>query len=152
MQPTSLQRKEKDDDDEDFSDNGDGTGSEVESGDEKVESSDEEVQAALIASIADQQRQLDKTRADLMARKKVAPPAAVTSTTSTSSTTTSSANRLTSKGKGAAETDLNPVRAANSVNLQKRKHLILFCKHWCVFYFEKIEKALAPYDTFHRDS
>ena len=108
MQPTSLKRKEKDSDDEDFSDNGDGTGSEV-----KIdEEDDDELQTTLIASIAEKQRQLDKTRADLMARKKVAPPAAVTSTTSTSSTTTSSANRPTGKGKGAAETDLNPVRAA----------------------------------------
>ena len=47
MQPTSLKRKEKDSEDEDFSDNGDGTGSEVESG----EDDNEEVQAALIASI-----------------------------------------------------------------------------------------------------
>ena len=79
---------------------------------ESDEEENDELQAALIASISAQKRQLEKTKADLMARKKVAPPAAVTSTTSTSSTTTSSANRLTGKGKGAAETDLNPVRAA----------------------------------------
>jgi hypothetical protein len=56
MQPTSLKRKEKDDDDSDFSDNGDGTGSEVKSDEED----DEELQATLIASIAEKQRQLDK--------------------------------------------------------------------------------------------